>query len=53
MGFEPLSSDGNICIDECVDVIVVEEKVKANKRTLRIATWNFAGLCLVSVSRRR
>ena len=48
--FEPLSSD-----DECVDVIAVEEKVKAvtgNKceRKLRIGTWNFAGL---SVSRRR
>ena len=43
--FEPLSSD-----DECVDVIAVEEKVKAvtgNKceRKLRIGTWNFAGLC--------
>ena len=43
--FEPLSSD-----DECVDVIAVEEKIKAvtgNKceRKLRIGTWNFAGLC--------
>ena len=40
--FEPLSSD-----DECVDVIAVEEKVKANKceRKLRIDTWNFAVLC--------
>ena len=38
------------CVDECVDVIVVEKKVKAvtgNKceRKLRIGTWNFAGLC--------
>ena len=40
--FEPLSSD-----NECVDVIAVEEKVKAvtGNRKLRIGTWNFAGLC--------
>ena len=42
-----MSSDDNICVDECVDVIAVEEKVKAVtcERKLRIGTWNFAGLC--------
>ena len=45
-----MSSDDNICVDECVDVIAVEENVKAVtrnncERKLRIGTWNFAGLC--------
>ena len=45
------------CVDKCVDVITVEEKVKAVtgntcERKLRIGNSNLLG-CVVSVSRRR